>query len=173
MDFLDDGHGAFHGARALQLQRRALFGHDLGAVRNGVARIERVGMLVGRQKFLHLAGIGQLDVGGDVRNEEAVLADHLWQEHAPILADAIGHQMIIEGFLRVARPAHEPAHVAGRESVGMLGTEVARGIERAVGNHHLHGHAAAGDGRIELVARTVTPTPELPVKTRAPLEEAP
>ena len=60
-------------------------------------------------------------------------------------------QVIVERLLRVARPAHQPAHVAGRERVGVFGSEVARRIERAVGNHHLHGHAAAGDRRIQLV----------------------
>ena len=76
------GIDAFHGAGALELQRRTLLGHDLRPVRHGMPRIERIRMLVRRQEFLHLPGVGQLAVGRDVRDEEAVLADHLRQQHA-------------------------------------------------------------------------------------------
>src|SRR6266478_6598805 len=77
-------------------------------------RIERVGMLVGRQEFLDLARVWQIDVTCDVRNKEAILTDHLGQEHARILTDSIGHQVIVEDFLGVARPAHQPPYVARR-----------------------------------------------------------
>ena len=87
-----------------------------------------------------------------MRNEETVLANHLRQEDARVFADPVGDQVIVKRFLGVARPAHEPAHVARRERVRVLGTEIARRIERAVGNHHLHRHAAARDRRIQLVA---------------------
>ena len=127
--------------------------------------IKRVRMLVRRQEFLHLAGIGQVDVACDVRDEEAILADHLGQKHAGVLADAVGHQVIVERFLRVARPAHEPAHVARRERIGVLGTEIAGWIERAVGDHHLHRHTAARDRRIEFVGK-------LHADARAPGEHA-
>ncbi len=153
VNLLDDRHRAFHGARTLQLERRTLLRHDLRSVRHRMPRIERIRMLVGRQEFLHLSRIGQLDIGGDVRNEETVLADHLGQEHARVLTDSIGHQVIVERLLRVARPAHEPAHIARRQRVGMLGTEIAGGIERPVGNHHLHRHAAARNRRIQLVGK--------------------
>ncbi len=102
------------------LQRRPLFRHDLRAVRNRAPRIERVGMLVWRQEFFHLAGIGQLHIRRDVRNEKAVLANHLRQQHSRIFADAIPHQMIVERLLRVARPAHDPAHVARRKRIRVL-----------------------------------------------------
>jgi hypothetical protein len=62
-----------------------------GPVGYRMPRIERIGMLVRRQEFLHLARIGQLDIAGDVRDEEAVLAHHLWQEHARVFTDAIRH----------------------------------------------------------------------------------
>src|ERR1700758_424066 len=42
VNFLDDRHASFHGACPLQLERWTLFRHDLRAVRNGAARIERV-----------------------------------------------------------------------------------------------------------------------------------
>ncbi len=73
MNLLDDRHRAFHGARAFQLERRTLLRHDLRSVRHRVPRIERVRMLVRRQELLHLSRVGQLDVGGDVRDEEPVL----------------------------------------------------------------------------------------------------
>src|SRR3989442_5504898 len=88
----------FHGACALQLQRRTLFRHDLRAVRHRMPGIERIRMLVGREKFLHLTSVRQLDVARDVRDEESVLTDHLRQEHATILSDPKAQQMIVEGF---------------------------------------------------------------------------
>src|SRR5215469_1323105 len=145
VNLLNDGHGAFHGAGTLQLQRRTLLRHDLRAVRHRMSRVERVGMLVGRQELLDLAWVGQFDVRGDVRNKEAILADHLREEYARVFPDAIAHQMIVERFLGITGPTHQPAHVAGRECVSMLGTEIARWVEGAVGDHHLHRHAAAGD----------------------------
>jgi hypothetical protein len=90
-------------------------------------------------------------ISGDVRDEEPVLAHHLRQQDARVLADAERHHVVVERFLRVARPAHEPAHVAGRQRVGVLRSEVAGRIERPVGDHHLHRHTRAGDRRIELV----------------------
>ena len=108
-------------------------------------------MRIGRQELPHLTRVGQLDVGRDVRDEEPVLAHHLRKEHAGILADPVAEQMVVERFLRVARPSHEPAHVARRERVGVLGPEIARWVERAVGDHHLDGHARARDRRVELV----------------------
>src|SRR5215469_6887517 len=145
VSLLNDGHGAFHGAGTLQLQRRTLLRHDLRAVRHRMSRVERVGLLVGRQELLDLAWVGQFDVRGDVRNKEAILADHLREEYARVFPDAIAHQMIVERFLGITGPTHQPAHVAGRECVSMLGTEIARWVEGAVGDHHLHRHAAAGD----------------------------
>ena len=61
--------------------------------------------------------------------------------------------MIVECFLGIARPAHEPPHVARRERIGVLGTKIARWIEGAVGDHHLHRHTAAGDGGIKFVGK--------------------
>src|SRR3979490_2821369 len=84
-----------------------------------------------------------------MRDEEPVLADHLGQKHTRILTDSIGDQVIVESFLGVARPAHQPPHIARRERVGMLGTEIAGRIKRAVGDHHLYRHTAARNRRAE------------------------
>ena len=84
-------------------------------------------------------------------DEETVLADHLRQKDARVLADAIGDQVIIERFLRIAGPTHDPSHVARGERVGVLGTEITGRIKGAVGDHHLHWHATAGDRRIKFV----------------------
>ena len=77
VDLLDDRYGPLHGAGALQLEWRPLLRHDLRAVRHRMPRIERVRMLVGRQEFFHLARVGQIDLAGDMGDEETVLADHL------------------------------------------------------------------------------------------------
>jgi hypothetical protein len=114
-------------------------------------RIERIRVLVGRQELFHLSGIRQLDVGRDVRHEEAILADHLRQQHARVLADAVRDQMVVERFLRIAGPSHQPAHVARRERVGVLRPEIAGWVEGPIRDHHLHRHAAARDRRVQLV----------------------
>src|SRR5260370_40897471 len=67
MGLLNDRHRIFHGARTLELKRWALLGHDLGAVRYRMARIERVRMLVRRQVVLHLRRGGQIDVANEMR----------------------------------------------------------------------------------------------------------
>src|ERR1700681_2648689 len=55
VDLFDYRHRFFHGTSPLQLQRRSLLRHDLRSMRYGMPRIERIGMLVGRQKFFYLA----------------------------------------------------------------------------------------------------------------------
>ena len=62
VNLLDYRHRIFHRAGTLQLKRRPLLGHDLRAVRDWMAWIERIRMLVGRQEFLHLPRIRQFDV---------------------------------------------------------------------------------------------------------------
>src|SRR5665213_3419364 len=121
-----------------------------------MARVEWVGMLIGWQEFLHLAHIWQINITRNVRDEETVLADHLGQKHTWVFTDSIGNQVIIKGFLCIARPAHQPTHVARRKRIGMLGAEVTWRIESAVGDHHLHRHTAARNRGIELVCELHT-----------------
>src|SRR5580692_13026027 len=99
VNFFNYCHGFFHRAGTLQLERWPLLRHDLGAMRHRMPGIERIWMLVGWQEFLYLARIRQFDIRGDVRHEETVLAHHLWQEHPAVFADAITHQVVVEGFL--------------------------------------------------------------------------
>src|ERR1700722_13422413 len=119
-------------------------------------RIERIRMLIGRQKFFYLTSVGQFDIAGDMRNEESILANHLREKDARIFADAISNQMIVESFLRIAGPTHDPAHIARGEGISVLGTEIAGRVEGSVGDHHLHRHAAAGDRRIQFVGELHT-----------------
>jgi hypothetical protein len=151
VNFFDDRHRAFHRAGALELQRWTLLGHDLRPVRHRVPRVQRIRVLVRRQEFVHLPLVRQLHVGRDVRDEEAVLTHHLRQQDARVLANPERHQMVVERFLRIAGPPHQPAHVARRERIGVLRSEVAGRIERPIGNHHLHRHPAARDRRVQLV----------------------
>jgi len=69
---LDHRHRFFHGAGAFQLQWRTLLRHNLRAMRYRMPRIEWIRMLVRRQEFIYLPGVGQLDIARDVGDEEPV-----------------------------------------------------------------------------------------------------
>ena len=71
-------------------------------------------------------------------------------------------------FLRGRGPAHEPAHVA-RRARRCAGAGL-RGVERR--SRSSSGPACVPDRRARLI-RELDDAPELPVKTRAPLDEAP
>src|ERR1700676_832905 len=101
MGLFNDRHRTFHGARTLQLERWALLGHDLRTMRHRMPRIERGRVFVRRQEFLYLGWVGQVDLAGDMSHEETILAHHLRQQYAPVLTDATGQQMIVEGSLIV------------------------------------------------------------------------
>src|SRR6266851_10481415 len=87
-----------------------------------------------------------------MRDKETILTNHLRQQNTRVFADPVADYVIVKRFLGVTGPAHEPTHVARGERVRVLGTKIAWRIKRAVGNHHLHRHAAARDRRIKFVA---------------------
>ena len=67
-----------------------------------------------------------------------------------IFTDSVGHQGIVVHLLRGGGPAEEPALVPRRHGIRVLGAEIARRVERTVGNRHLRGVPAAGHGAVDL-----------------------
>ena len=139
-----------HRLRPLQVHDRPLVRANLRPVGNGTFGIQRVRQRVRRQKLVHLALVREHHLPRDVRHEVPVLADELGKEHAVVLTDAIIDQAVIERLLRILGPSHEPALIPARHGIGVFRPEVARGIQRAVGDHHLQGDAPARDRRIGL-----------------------
>jgi len=162
MGLLNDRHRIFHGARTLELKRWALLGHDLGAVRYRMARIERVRDAVGP------AGIPSPAPGRVNRRRKRydetknpVLADHLGQKHTRVLTDSIGDQVIVESFLgvRTTTPSATPYRAYERR-VGIARTRNRR-ADRACGrDHHLHRHYGCPKSASKSLPVLRTPTPE-------------
>ena len=123
--------------RPLHVDDRALVRADLRAVGHRVVRIQRMGQLVRRQELVRLRLLRDHHRAGDVRNEVAVLANELGQEHAMVLAHTVVDQAVIESLLRRLGPAHEPALVARGHGVRVLRTEVAGRIQGPVRDAHL------------------------------------
>ncbi len=148
----DDRYRVLHGPGPLELERRALRGVDLRAVRDRAARVERERQPVGRQVGVHLRGGRHLHLARDVGHEVPVLHHHLRQQHPRVLADGVGDQGLVEDLLRGRGPAHQPAHVPGAQRVGVLGAEVPGRVQGAVGDRHVNRDPCARDDRVHLVA---------------------
>ncbi len=139
-----------HRLRPLQVHDRPLVRANLRPVGNGMFGIQRMRQRVGRQELVDLALLRKHHLARDVRHEVPVLADELGQENAVVLADAIIDQAVIEGLLRILGPTHEPALIPTGHGIGVFRPEVARGVQCAVGDHHLQGDAPARDRGIGL-----------------------
>ena len=83
-------------------------------------------------------------------DEIPVLAHHLGKHHAVIFTDAVIDQGVVVHLLGRAGPSQKPALIAGRHGIGVLGAEIAGGVERPVGDRHLRGVPAAGHRAVHL-----------------------
>jgi hypothetical protein len=130
----DDRDRVLHRPGPLQLERRALRGVDLRAVRDRPARVERERQPVGRQVGVHLpgAGISTSPAMWDTKYPSCTtICGSSTRGSSP---DGVGDQGLVEDLLRGRGPAHQPAHVPGAQRVGVLGAEVARRVEGPVGD---------------------------------------
>ncbi len=88
----------------------------------------------------------QVDHHAGVRKQKAVLGHHHGEQHARVLGDAKGeHDGIHEVLVRVAIEL-QPGRVAQGEAVAVVGPDVPRRTDRAIGHDHDDGQARQSGG---------------------------